>query len=134
MNITNRLLQTTSLALLLGIASQSLAQHHQSVTTSIAAVEEEFANILLNADPMQLTEMGLTVGVRFTFTHNGHSHTATLVEEYGDVKRGEWLGRLWEDRVELAISFGNACPELDCEVGDAITISLASSGEDADRQ
>ena len=111
------------LVLMLGLAASAIAQS-PTVETTIAAVEEEFANILLAASPTELRELGLTVGTKFTFTHNDRSYTATLVEEYADVERGDWLGRMWEDRVELAISFGNACTAIGCKVGDAVTIQL----------
>ena len=85
-------------------------------------ISAEYANILLDASPPELRELGLKDGSKFTFAHNGKVYAATLVEEYGDVENGEWLGRIWEDHVELAISFGNACTVLDCKVGDAVTI------------
>ena len=115
------------LALTLGATVIASAQHAQSVTASITEVEQEYANILLDASPNELRELGLTLGTRFTFTHKGQAHTATLVEEYGDVAAGAWLGRIWEDRVELAISSGNACTVLDCSVGDAVTITLPAN-------
>ena len=121
-----RFREASLFVLALGLAPVAQAQQAPSVTTTIAAVEEEYANILLDASPHELAELGLAVGSKFTFTHRGQSHTATLVEEYADVEAGEWLGRMWEDRVELAISFGNACTELGCKVGDAVTIKAGS--------
>jgi S-adenosylmethionine hydrolase len=120
-----RFRDATLLVITLGMAMMASAQHPRSVATTIAAVEAEFANVLLDASPRELHELGLTGGSKFTFTYNGQVHAATLVEEYGDVEKGEWLGRIWEDRVELAISFGNACIELDCKVGDAVIIRLS---------
>ena len=114
-------LQASALVLTLGLAVSAMAES-PTVTTTIAEVEAEYANILLDANPSELRELGLTLGTTFTFTHSGRSYTATLVEEYGDVEQGEWLGRMWEQRVELAISFGNACTALGCKVGDAVTI------------
>lgn len=116
-------LRASALVFTLGLAASAIAQS-PTVATTISQVEAEYANILLDASPNELHELGLTVGTTFTFTHNDRSYTATLVEEYGDVERGEWLGRMWEGRVELAISFGNACTVLGCNVGDAVTIRL----------
>mgnify|MGYP001824380423 CR=1 FL=1 len=118
-----RLRNACLLAFALGLATVASAQPSELVATTIAAVEEEYANILLDASPEELRGLGLMVGSQFTFTHNGQAYSATLVEEYGDVEKGQWLGRMWEDRVELAISFGNACTVLDCKVGDAVTIT-----------
>ena len=117
-----RVLRTSAFIFTLGLAMNAIAQS-PTVATTIAVVEAEYANILLDADPDELRELGLTAGTKFTFTHGGRSYTATLVEEYGDVEQGEWLGRMWEQRVELAISFGNACTELSCKVGDTVTIT-----------
>ena len=117
-----RFCQASLLVLALGLTLAASAQQVPSVTTTIAAVEEEYANILLDTSPHELGKLGLAAGSTFTFTHREQSYTATLVEEYGDVEAGEWLGRMWENRVELAISFGNACTELGCKVGDAVTI------------
>lgn len=122
-----RFREASLLVLTLGMTMIALAQQPPSVAATIAEVEEEYANILLDASPSELRELGLMVGAKFTFTHNGQSHSAILVEEYGDVEAGEWLGRMWEDRVELAISSGNACTVLDCKVGDAVTIRPAES-------
>ena len=116
------------LVFVLGLAMGVSAQPATSVVARIVAVEAEFANILLDASPQALRELGLLTGTRFTFTHNGQSYSATLVEEYGDVEKGQWLGRIWEDRVELAISFGNACTVLDCKVGDAVSIIPSGHG------
>ena len=106
----------------LGMVMAVWAQASQTVTASITVVEQEYANILLDARPEQLSEIGLAVGTKFTFTHNGQSYAATLVEEYADVEIGHWLGRAFENRVELAINSGNACTLLACKVGDAVTI------------
>jgi S-adenosylmethionine hydrolase len=106
----------------LGLAMFAWAQDPQSVAASITEVEEEYANILLDASPRELRELGLAIGTKFTFTHNGQSHSATLVAEYADVEAGQWLGRAFEDRVELAINSGNACTVLVCKVGDTVTI------------
>jgi S-adenosylmethionine hydrolase len=118
-----RFREASMIVITLGMAMLASAQLPQSLVTTIAEVEQEYANILLDASPRELRSLGVTVGTKFIFMHNGQSYTATLVEEYGDVEIGAWLGRIWEERVELAISFGNACTVLDCKVGDAVTIS-----------
>jgi hypothetical protein len=52
------------LVLTLGVTVIASAQHAQSVTASITEVEQEYANILLDASPSELRELGLTVGTR----------------------------------------------------------------------
>lgn len=112
------------LVVTMGMVMVTSAQQSESVAATISEVEQEYANILLDASPSELRELGLKEGTSFTFTHKGQVHTATLVEEYGDVEAGKWLGRIWEDHVEIAINSGNACTVLDCKVGDAVTIGL----------
>ena len=63
-----RLGEASLLVFTLGMAMAVSAQQPPSVTASIAEVEAEFANALLDASPSDLRELGLTVGSKFTFT------------------------------------------------------------------
>ncbi len=109
------------------VLSAVLAADQHGVTARIVGVDAEYANINTDVSAEQLDAHAIVLGSRFTFEYAGNAHFATFVSDYADVAKGEWLGLLGDDNtLKIAISFGQACSAIACEIGDEIIIYPAS--------
>ena len=103
----------------LGVGAQAAGA---SVVGSIINVDAEFANVDTDiaGDAVGAAALGSTL----RFRHGGFTYVATYVDDFAAVARGEWVVIVDEDRLTIAISFGDACDVLECELGDAIEVEM----------
>lgn len=103
----------------------SCAADSEIFDARVASVETEYTNIDTNLSIAKLKENGMQLGDQIQFEHQSRVMYATYGAEYTDVKRGGWIATENEDgTLELAISFGGACEEINCKVGDPLLIQL----------
>ena len=90
---------------------------------TVVRISEEYANINTDVDRDDLSARGITHGTVFKVNFRDRSLNALLGKGYSDVSRGEWVGLIEDDdKLQLAISFGNAATDLGCSVGDTLYI------------
>ena len=107
----------------LGLLLCSFAHAEELVlTASVIGVDHEYANVRTSVSAMEWNQLGVAIGTRMVIEHKGVRVDATLVETYGDVATGEWLGLLEDDHLKIAISFGHACEIMGCAIGDRLSI------------
>ena len=103
----------------------SCAADSEIFDAQVASVETEYTNIDTNLSITTLKAKGMQLGDQIQFEHQDRVMYATYAAEYTDVKRGGWIATENEDgTLELAISFGGACEEINCKVGDPLLIQL----------
>ena len=100
----------------------------EPLQAKITAVGFEYANITTDLDFSALVGAGVKMGQSFEVAHGERRLKVTLGGDYGDVEVGNWVALAGDgDKVELAISFGHACTEINCTVGDVLTIHPGSA-------
>ena len=105
------------LALVLGISSPTFGA---TFSGAIVSVDIEFANVNTDISTDAVAEIAL--GSTVTFRHDRETYTATYVDDFAAVDRGEWVIVTSGTVLTIAISFGNACDVLECAIGDAVEI------------
>ncbi len=105
------------LALVFGITAPTFGA---TFSGAIVSVDIEFANVNTNISTDALADIAL--GSTVTFRHDGEAFSATYVDDFAAVDRGDWVIVTSGSVLTIAISFGNACDVLDCAVGDAVEI------------
>jgi S-adenosylmethionine hydrolase len=71
-----------------------------------------------------VSSFAIEIGETFTFSCRDRSFTSTWVSRYSDVPEGSWLGLTGAgDRIQIAISFGDANAESGCGEGDQVKIT-----------
>lgn len=127
------MLRSKRLTILLVIVASAIAAtpgaDERSITAKIVGTDFGYANINTDATHEQLQALGIELGSRFAFEHDGTRRLATFVADYTSVPDGEWLGLLDNNTLKLAISFGQACPEIACATGDTVIITKAGDRE-----
>ena len=110
----------------------------EKIEVEILHISEEFANINTSVTREELAEKGIVENSWITVTYKDKSYPMLMGKDYGDVARGEWIARIDEEdnRLQLAISFGNAATDMGCTVGDKLQLQLteAPSMENATTQ
>lgn len=95
----------------------------QPLSARVVRISEEYANINTDIHKKLLKAYGIEQQATFSVTFKGQKFSALLGKEYSDVERGDWIALIEEDdKLQLAISFGNAATEIDCAVGDTLYI------------
>ncbi len=93
---------------------------------TIVGASENHGNIFTSFVPGDMAELGIDSGDTFVISINGKTAEVLMGTEYGDVKRGEWIGIMRAEGVlMLARNFTNACKAVDCAAGDTVTIYAA---------
>lgn len=95
----------------------------QPLPARVVRISEEFANINTDIHKKTLKAYGIAQQEIFSVTFKGEKFSALLGKKYSDVERGDWIALIEEDdKLQLAISFGNAATEIGCAVGDTLYI------------
>ncbi len=101
----------------------------EKIEVEILNISEEFANINTSITREELAEKGIVENSWITVTYKDKSYPMLMGKDYGDVARGKWIARIDEedDRLQLAISFGNAANDMGCTVGDKLLLQLSEA-------
>lgn len=86
-----------------------------------------FGNITLDFQATDFARLGITRGDTFTLEFGGKRVPVRLGATYSDVPRGQYVAFFdAEDRLLVAINFGNAADALGIKVGDQAVVTKAS--------
>lgn len=86
-----------------------------------------FGNVTLDFQATDFAKLGITRGDTFTLEFGGKRVPVRLGATYSDVKRGEYVAFFdAEDRLLVAINYGNAADALGIKVGDLAAVTKAA--------
>lgn len=120
--MTRRLVPILVLLLIASAATAAPAPEARVIEGSIIGTGSGYGNLQTDIPASAMT---LDQGGKFTFACKDGSFQATWVSWYSDVPEGEWLGLPGEgDRVQIAISFGDADVASGCGRGDPVRLTL----------
>ncbi len=116
--------------LAIGCATLPKPDLTQPLPAHVVRISEEYANINTGVHKKTLKAYGIGQQAQFSVTFKEQKFRALLGEGYGDVERGDWIALIEDDdKLQLAISFGNAATEIGCAVGDTLYIERLENGE-----
>ena len=101
----------------------------EKIELEVLHISEEFANINTNITREELAAKDISVGSWIAVTYKGKTYPMLMSKDYGDVEKGDWIARIDEEdnRLQLAISFGNAAPDMGVAIGDKLEIQLTEA-------
>ncbi len=95
------------------------------IPAQVMRISEEYANINTDLTGPTLTENGIVEKTYFNVRFKNHTMRTMLGKTYSDVPKGDWIALIEEDeKVQFAISFGNAATEIGCTLGDTLYIQV----------
>ncbi len=110
----------------------------EKIEVEVLHISEEFANINTNITREELVAKGIAEGSWIAVTYKDKTYPMLMSKDYGDVSKGDWIARIDDEdnRLQLAISFGNAATDMGVAVGDKLEIQMteAPSMENAKSQ
>lgn len=101
----------------------------EKIEVEVLHISEEFANINTNISREELAAKGITEGGWIAVSYKGKTYPMLLGKDYSDVEKGAWIARFDEEdnRLQLAVSFGNAATDMGVAVGDKLEIQMAEA-------
>ncbi len=86
-----------------------------------------YGNITLDFQASDFAALGIAAGDNFTLVFGGKTVPVKLGKTYGDVARGKYVAFFdAEDRLLVAINYGNAADALGMKVGDTAIVAKAA--------
>jgi protein tyrosine/serine phosphatase len=136
MRIVSRVLLAVLLAALSGCASSGKAVENTAAQEAVVYVElqgtvvsvDKYGNVQTDISSGALTEAGYEVGDMVTVQAGKINDPAPYVNTYSDVNRGNLLISISDDKVQLAINYGNLSERGGIAQGSAVTLGLAKKG------
>jgi S-adenosylmethionine hydrolase len=108
--------------LLLLFAIPTVASEARVLEGNVVETGSAYGNLQTDIPASAIT---IPLGGKLTFACKEASFPATWVSWYGDVADGEWLALAGEgDRVQVAVSFGDADAASGCSRGDRVRLIL----------
>lgn len=95
------------------------------IAAKVVSISEEYANINTDLTGPTLAKNGIVEKTYFNVRFKDHTMRTMLGKTYSDVPKGDWIALIEEDeKVQFAISFGNAATEIGCALGDTLYIQV----------
>lgn len=103
----------------------SVAAHFQNTTAgTIRRLRPLYGNIYTNFVPEDLTQIGVTIGDRFTMTKGTETHPITYAKAYSDVPYGEWVAFVdAEGYLQISRNYANAAETIAAKPGDPLILA-----------
>ena len=107
-------------------ADETLRLADGGVYGRVIGIGKSYANIQTNISRIPLDTLRIGRRTHFRMTYGDKEFKVLLGDDYSDVPKGDWVALINEvGNLEIAISFGHAAKELQCQVGDVIFIKGA---------
>ncbi len=109
-----------------------MRKNHIGFETQVLAIDPVYGNIIVNAQPLDFTTVGITRGFRFKVTAHGNTYRTLYGRDYGTVKSGEWVAFPSADGAFiLSRNRQSAAASTGTKVGDTIVIESYGVPDDA---
>lgn len=113
----------TATVLLISCTSAKQTAPANVIETAVSATDK-YGNCTLAVSPEDFVAAGYATGDIAKVVMGNVSFEAPVVTNYSDVDTGNYLLRLRENAVSVAINLGNLADTSDVEVGSPVTISM----------
>ncbi len=108
-----------------GGGADGVADDRAVLRGTIAEVGGEYGNLDSTVPKASVEAAGISAGSTFDFTCNGTTVQVKMATTYSDVDKGDWVAFInWDDKLRVAISFGNAAEVLACKADDPVTVAI----------